>query len=161
MVLASFTLMTTEILLIFLFQATLGYLYSKIALLFTTILVSMGVGNLLTTNLKEAKKALTLSKILILLYLVMFFFLIKNLDTEREFYLLGGLMGVLVGTIFPLTNKVYLTSFPKPSKKTGVLYASDLFGAFLGALFPSILFIPVFGVQKTVLLLALLNLFSF
>ena len=151
---ASFTLMTIEILIIFLFQSQLGYLYSKIALIFTTILISMGVGNLIGTKIKDTKNGLLLMKLLIFLYLLLFLPIIKNFSFEPIFYLLGGIIGVLVGTVFPLTNKAYL----KKKEKIGVLYSSDLFGAFFGAILPSLFFIPLFGTQKTIILLIVFNL---
>lgn len=180
---ASFTLMTVEILIIFLFQSKLGSLYSKIALIFTTILVSMGLGNLMGSKiisrssrhpglkldsesqrmkiLKQArndacKKTLRFVQLLIILYLLFFFPTIKNLPQEPIFYLLGGIIGFLVGAVFPLANKLYL----KRTEKVGVLYSSDLFGAFFGAIFPSIFFIPIFGIPKTVLLLITFNFLS-
>lgn len=152
--LASFTLMTIEVLIIFLFQSKLGYLFSKIALIFTTILFSMGIGNLMGTRMKDPKKGLILIKVLIILYLLFFFPIIKNFSQEPMFYLLGGLIGILVGAVFPLTNKIYL----KKAEKVGVLYSSDLFGAFFGAILPSFFFIPLFGTQKTILLLIAFNL---
>lgn len=153
---ASFTLMTTEILIIFLFQSQLGYLFSKIALIFTTILVSMGLGNLVGTKIKAAKKGLVLIKFLIILYLLIFFPTVKNLPQEKVFYLLGSVIGLLVGAVFPLANKIYL----KQPEKVGVLYSTDLFGAFFGAILPSLFFIPLFGIQKTIILLIILNLFA-
>lgn len=183
---ASFTLMTIEVLIIFLFQSRLGYLYSRIALIFTTILISMGIGNIIGTKIATPflrhpelvsgsesfdklrtgipnqvrndflKKALRSVKLLILLYLLLFFPIIKNLAQEPVFYLLGGVIGILVGAVFPLTNKLYL----KNKEKVGVLYATDLFGAFFGALLPSLFFIPLFGVQKTILLLIIFNLLT-
>jgi len=182
---ASFTLMTIEILIIFLFQSQLGHLFSKIALIFTTILLSMGIGNCVGTKVASSSpchseldsesikipkralsakkqfgndvciKSLLLIKLSIILYLLLFFPIIKNFSQEPVFYLLGGIIGILVGTVFPLTNKIYL----KRTEKVGVLYSSDLFGAFFGAVLPSLFFIPVFGTQKTIVLLITFNLF--
>jgi len=179
---ASFTLMTIEVLIIFLFQSKLGYLFSKIALIFTIILLSMGIGNLVGTKIKAAKKGLYLFKILIILYLLIFFPTIKNLPQEPIFYLLGEIIGLLVGTVFPLTNRVYFKASNYysssegaeatelrssrqartviDSEKVGVLYSADLFGAFFGAIFPSIFFIPIFGVQKTIIFLVAFSLFT-
>lgn len=165
---ASFTLMTVEVLIIFLFQSKLGYIFSKIALIFTTILISMGGGNLIGTSIKDPKKGLVLIKVLIVLCLLAISPVIKNFSQEAIFYLLGGMIGLLVGTVFPLTNRLFFATAKerpqgvrlKRAEKVGILYSSDLFGAFFGAILPSVFFIPIFGVQKTIILLIVSSFFS-
>ncbi len=72
--------------------------------------------------------------------------------------LLNGVAGFLVGAQFPLANKIWLRG--RESQGGGVLYASDLVGAFLGAILVAVLLIPVLGIPATCLLAALLKLGS-
>jgi len=66
--------------------------------------------------------------------------------------------GFLVGAQFPLANRIYLRGRTKGG--TGVLYAADLAGAFLGALAVSVVLLPSLGVLQTCLLMLLLKLGS-
>lgn len=152
--LAGFTLMSFEILIIFIFQVTLGLIFSKIALLFAVILGALGLGNFWSTQRKLKVKIIFL---LILFYCLLFVFITIKTPSEISFYLLAAIIGFLVGTIFPQANRILFVQEEKPERETGFLYAVDLFGAFLGAVLPSIFLIPVFGVIKTVILLGIIN----
>jgi len=78
--------------------------------------------------------------------------------------ILNALAGFLVGMEFPLASKIYLkTSVGEAAGETataGILYASDLLGAFLGALLVSAMLLPALGVLETCLLVAILKLGS-
>lgn len=152
--LAGFTLMCFEILIIFIFQASLGLIFSKIALLFTVILGALGLGNFWGTQRKLPIKPIFL---LILGYCLFFISVLKKIPSESSFYVLSFIIGFLVGTIFPQANRILFAQEKTPESKTGFLYAADLFGAFAGAILPSIFLIPVFGVIKTVYLLIIIN----
>lgn len=157
--LGGLTLMATEIILLFLFQTVLGFVYSKIALLMALILGGVAVGNRLGKKGykrfkgdKGCKGWLLATQVLIVLYL---FFLLKTislLESEIVFYLLGIMIGVLVGVIFPLASRLV------GEGRGGVLYAADLAGSFFGALLPSLFLIPLLGIARTVSLLMVLNL---
>lgn len=161
---AGFTLMAFEILIIFIFQATLGYVFSKIALIFTLILGALGLGNLWATSKKlssyQSAKLLRIIFSSIIVYCLLFAFFIKKVPSEISFYILATIIGILIGTVFPLSNTIMLTKEKEVYKKTGFLYSADLLGAFVGAILPSIFLIPIFGVMKTVCLLSLISLFS-
>lgn len=156
---ASFTLMSFEILVIFLFQSTHGLLYSKIALIFSTILAFLAVGNLWATKQSQwnrVERKLKISQFLIVLYCLLFLLLLKKCPLQITFYILAGLIGFLTGTIFPFTNKL-LSKSNKIKEKTGFLYAADLLGATFGSLISTIFLIPVFGIIKTVYFLIMIN----
>lgn len=153
--LGGLTLMATEILILFTFQVKFGYLYSQIALLLTIILAGMAAGNFLANyKLKDAIKNLKLIEVLIVFYLFFLPFLLDCFESSIAFFILSFTIGFLVGTIFPLTNKLYL----RTTEKVGTLYAADLFGSLFGALFPSVIFIPVLGIPQTCLFLGIVNL---
>lgn len=78
--------------------------------------------------------------------------------TEVVFLFVSISTGILCASIFPFSNKLYLSLQKEPNKKTGTIYSADLIGASLGALLPSIILIPVFGVFRCSLLLSICNL---
>lgn len=155
---AGFTLMSFEVLIISVFQAILGYVFSKIALIFAIILGSVAFGNFWATKTcASPKKILSLIVILILAFCAIFIWLIQKIQNELIFYLLAAIVGFLTGMVFPLANKFYLEKDKKAAEKTGVLYTADLTGAFGGAILPSVFLIPIFGVFKTVWLTGTVN----
>ncbi|MEW6609567.1 MAG: hypothetical protein AB1414_19335, partial [bacterium] len=66
-----------------------------------------------------------------------------------------------VGAEFPLANKLYLKNFQRIGKTAGLIYGFDLFGACLGGLLSTILFIPILGIFQCCFISGLLNLTSF
>jgi len=75
-------------------------------------------------------------------------------------FTLNLICGALVGSEFPLANKIFLKLTEEISEVAGTLYASDLVGAWMGALLASIVLIPVLGIPQTCLLVAAVKLVS-
>ena len=73
---------------------------------------------------------------------------------------LNALAGFLVGSQFPLANRMWLKGREDLRGTAGVLYACDLVGAFLGSIVVSVVLIPVLGILGTCLLAAALKLGS-
>ncbi|UCH85248.1 MAG: hypothetical protein JSW50_06040, partial [Candidatus Latescibacterota bacterium] len=79
------------------------------------------------------------------------------------FPLLAALAGQLGGYQFVVASDVYFaasgtaTPLEKPPANPGILYALDLAGACLGAIALSTFLIPVFGFEKTALVIAVVN----
>lgn len=96
------------------------------------------------------------------------FLLISNLKTqagifigvELLFPILTMITGFFVGAEFPLGNKLYLGNSHQPGKVAGLLYGFDLFGACLGGLLSTIIFIPILGIFQTCFICGLLKLAS-
>jgi spermidine synthase len=72
----------------------------------------------------------------------------------------NALAGFLVGSQFPLANRMWLKDREDLRGTAGVLYACDLVGAFLGSIVVSVILIPVLGILETCLLAATLKLGS-
>lgn len=168
MVIAGFSLMASEIIILFGFQVFYGYLYYKIALIITALMVGMTLGSWLGTKKINQAKIKTLIKIhlLIILFslilLSIFYFLFKTSPKpsfliEIIFLIFAALIGAIVGFEFPIVNKLYLENKNNASKKVGVIYGADLFGSCAGASFVSIFLIPIFGIFQALTFLALLN----
>lgn len=165
-----FTIITTgffgftfNILLIFSFQILLGYLYHKIGILVSSFMLGLALGGYCMTSKIEKirRKYDTLMKIEILItsYSFILLFIILLLFTytlklsfilESLLYILNLSIGFLVGLQFPLASSIYLEKEKRVGRLAGILYASDLLGAVLGALLIAPFFIPLFGIITTV-----------
>jgi len=78
--------------------------------------------------------------------------------TEPVIFLSTILAGLLSSVIFPLANHLYLSKQAEPERKTGYIYSADLIGASIGAILPSLIFLPIFGVWYTLVFIVLMNL---
>lgn len=170
MAVSGFSLMTTEIIILFGFQIFYGNLYYKLATIITALMLGMAVGSYLGTEKIEKFKVKSIIKIhgLIALFsfliLFGFRFLFKASPQPspliETFFILSALIiGTIIGLEFPLLNKFYLENSKNTGKKTGIVYGADLLGSCLGASFVSIFFIPLFGIFQSLIFLVLLNLF--
>jgi len=153
MLIAGFSFMAFEILVIFLYQIFSGYLYYQISILIALAMLGLALG----TFFGQKYQLFDFRKIHLafaLLFLTAFFFL--KLGSFFLFVFLV-LAGFLTGFLFPLANRIYLSQ----NKKVGAIYAADLIGAALGGLLFPIIFIPVLGIMYSICLLLALNLFYF
>lgn len=73
---------------------------------------------------------------------------------------LNGLAGFLVGSEFPLANRILSQLRGGLEGASGLLYACDLAGAFVGSVLVSVALIPALGIPQTCLLVAGLKLIS-
>lgn len=155
-----FTLMVFEILTIFAFQTRLGFLFSKVSLIFTTFLSGMGLGNIWATTYPTfGEKKIKMIAFLLASLSLLSPFLLQRAEDELPFYCLGVLAGILAGAIFPLASHIFLSQ--KDAREVGILYSADLFGAFGGAVLTSIFFLPILGIRGTFFFLAGINFFFF
>ena len=80
------------------------------------------------------------------------------MNHEIVFPILTLAIAFLVGSEFPIAGKLYMKE--SVEKTAGVLYASDLFGACLGAVLVTTILIPLLGLLNTCFLIGFLNLIS-
>ena len=158
--------MSFDLILIYAYQSFYGFVFSHLGLLVTAFMAGIALGGWqMTKNLNKIKNApLTFSKIELaitsfcilvgLLLITLKGFL--SLGLSPLFFLLSGICGYLVGLEFPLANKIYKSN----TKTAGLLYALDLFGAWLAALIVSVALVPVIGIIPTCFLLAGLKIIS-
>ncbi len=81
-------------------------------------------------------------------------------DSEYLFMVLVTLTGVLVGMEFPIAGKLYLMRKGELSLAAGTVDSADHAGAFIGALLTGVLFIPLFGISGSCVIIAVVNLMS-
>ncbi|GAX62826.1 spermidine synthase [Candidatus Scalindua japonica] len=82
------------------------------------------------------------------------------IDSEYRFMILVGITGVLVGLEFPIGGKLYLMHKGELGVTAGTIDSADHAGAFIGALFTGVIFIPLFGISGSCIIIAALNLMS-
>lgn len=165
---AGFSLMAAEIVIIFLYQTVVGFLYYRLALLIAALMAGMALG-VWIGNRRIGVKAVTERSLLKLhialaLYCAFLFAATYFLDAlplylaEVALLVLAELAGMLGAMVFPWANHLYLSSQPDPAARTGVIYSADVAGSAIGAMLPSIVLLPVFGVWQSLLFVALVNL---
>jgi spermidine synthase len=77
------------------------------------------------------------------------------------FLVISFICGLLIGSQFPLANKLYLRNSTNLSKTAGLLYASDLLGGWFGGIAGAVVLLPVLGLTGTCITVGLLKLTSF
>jgi len=167
--------MTADLLVIFAFQTLYGYVYHWIALLIASFMVGLSLGGLLMTRhlrrVEGERRALLKLEGAILLFWLLLPLALSALYARPTYphasasiqgvlLLANALAGLLVGAQFPLANTMWLRDTTSPTRGAGALYASDLVGAFLGAVLVSVVLVPILGILQTCLLVAALKLGS-
>ncbi len=170
-----FTGMTADLIIIFAFQTLYGYVYHWIGLLITAFMAGLSLGGLLMTRrlarIQREWSTLLRLELAIVLYWALLPVALSSLYSHIDHPLvftsiqgillfLNGLAGFLVGSQFPLANRMWLKGRGTLGGAVGLLYACDLVGAFLGSIVVSVVLIPVLGILETCLLAAILKLGS-
>lgn len=165
---AGFSLMALEIIIIYVYQASVGYLYYRIALLIAAVMAGMAFGVVYgnratqkTSNcydfLKKSHFALIAFCFALFCGFIYLFQIGSFAAKEIVLLILAILAGFFGGIIFPAANRIYLASVQEPQKKTGTIYSADLAGSSAGALLSSVILIPVFGIYQSLLFIVLVN----
>ncbi len=146
--------MLISISLILLFQIYYGYVYHYIGILTALFMLGSAMGAFST--MKRIKIELTLIEVGILsLTTFVYLFILLKIETGISQSLISILMfmtGYLTGMEYPVAVNLSDSSYRAISETSGRLYAMDLFGAFLGAILPAVVFIPTIGIKNTLLI---------
>jgi len=149
---SGFSGMSLTLAVILAYQSKYGYIFEMIGLLSATFMTGLWAGALAAKDLARPLKLLFLlesAAVLLAVTATLFF------RYEALFYLLILFYGMLVGGQFSAATR----SSDKP-EAAGSLYAADLFGSCAGAIIPTLVLIPLLGIHKTLMLVALLKAFS-
>ena len=163
--------MLFDLLIIFAFQTLYGYVFRQVGILITVFMVGTAAGSLLMTLFLERIKRHVLLLVGTELGMFLFacllpvVFLVLHSHLERSvvpmvFSLLSFISGFLLGSQFPLAMKIYLRFSPDVGSAAGLLYGADLFGGWLGGLMGGIALLPVLGVLRTCVTVAIIKLSS-
>jgi len=168
-----FSQMSLEVIIIMSFQAIYGYVYFQIALILSNFMMGMAAGSYVAINsVQQGKSILSQLKIfqlLMALFPLLFIFLIQQAAyisgqivlLQLIYFLLTIAAGFIGGYVYPLASHLYCAINPNIERAAGILYASDLLGAAIGAIITSALLIPVLGIIQTCMALMLINLTIF
>lgn len=142
LVVMGWTMIVSEIIVIFAFQVIHGSLYHSLALLFSAFMLGLTAGALMGSrrSLRRFGHLVLLQGLLWLLVAVLYFGV--QLQASVPFFVLYlCLLGYLGGDLFVSSNHLYL----QHRKNYGIGYGLDLLGSFFGALVTSSLLIPTVG----------------
>ena len=164
--------MLLDLVIIFAFQTLYGYVFYQVGILITVFMVGTAAGSLLVTSLLERIRKDTRLFIIIELGIILFacslplVFLALHRGLEHPgmpvvFSILSLISGFLIGSQFPLAAKIHLRYSPKLGETAGLLYGSDLFGGWIGGLIGGIILLPVLGLIRTCVVIAMIKLCSF
>lgn len=172
---SGFAAMIFDLLILFSFQATYGYLYQQVGLLIATFMAGVMIASSLMNRWIEARERSPRFFALAELWVILFSLglppalSLSSFLSQRDmmptlpygfFFLLSFLGGTTIGFQFPLATQIHLRLSPSPVslERTGaILYAADLLGGFLGGLLGAVLLFPLLGLHQTCLLVALLK----
>jgi spermidine synthase len=167
-----FTGMAADLIIVFAFQTLYGYVYHWIGLIIAAFMGGLSLGGVLMTRrlavIRDEKSALLRLELALVLFWMLMPLALSTVylrsmhplifsSIQWALLVTNALAGFLVGSQFPLANKMWLKGRDAGG---GVLYACDLVGAFLGSIIVSVALIPVLGIVETCLLAAVLKLGS-
>lgn len=158
-----FTASSMEVVILFCYQILHGSVYTGIGMIVASFMLGLATGSfianeMISKNHMISKRSILVVEIAIVVYIALFMIMLfwgRTLLGGFSFALLTVLIGVLTGFEFPVAGKILFSS---PWKTAGSLYAADLLGASLGALFICLFVIPVFGIYYTCLFLIVFKL---
>ncbi|MGE5253037.1 MAG: hypothetical protein ACM3N7_03660, partial [Planctomycetaceae bacterium] len=165
----------TSVLLILSFQTLYGYAYQWIGLVVAAFMAGMALGSRMMNRALEKiqNRIMTLAGVetflalfCMLLILTLNFLFSSGMRpaglwaVKIAFLLMSVISGFWVGLEFPLCARIFGAGKEGVGRTAGILYASDLLGAWAGALLAGVVFIPVLGILETCGAIILLKLAS-
>jgi len=170
--------LSLELILLFSFQNIFGYIYHQIGFLIALFMAGLAGGSYLSNRIIAKNRILGLTdlkpvlKTVIIIHLAMAIlafglplaFAILSSISGAELTAFGAIMlliiaiGVLTGMVYPLLSEIYISSQANVGRTAGIIDSFDHLGACVGAFLTGILFIPVFGLAQTCIIIGLLNL---
>lgn len=158
-----FSASAIEIILIIAFQVIYGYTYQMMGILITFFMAGILIGSFsLVNKVKILIRNYSIIQYLIgifsiLVALLLFFIKSANLSNLVVYIIFTSMViitGILTGLQFSMASRLKEVSYTRNASST---YASDLFGAAIGAIAVSVFLIPYFGIIKVSLIVAILN----
>ncbi|MFA6142812.1 MAG: hypothetical protein WC738_05940 [Candidatus Omnitrophota bacterium] len=166
--------MSAQIIILMAYQVTYGYLYYKLGILLTSYMAGLAVGGIFATRIISKpyydNSVFLRAQTALILYIFALPFVLGILaayngalsawlGSNFVFPLILIIAGLVCGFQFPVANEIYLG--PKGGMigtASGINYAVDLLGAFLGALATGAFLIPIAGISRTCLIIGSINL---
>jgi spermidine synthase len=167
--------MVFDLMLIFAFQSIYGHVFSWIGLLVASFMAGAACGALLIAvvleRIKHPFKIFSGIELAIMVFSIGCLGIIvasnRYLGSPEAFFTfkvlflaISFLSGLLIGSQFPLANKLYLRDSTSLTTTAGLLYSSDLLGGWLGGILGAVVLLPVLGLVGTCITVGLLKLTS-
>jgi spermidine synthase len=179
--------MTLEVVTLFGFQVTYGYVYAEVSLIVTAFMAGLALGGVVglrtlaparstdvtdfewrnrnlqsaIQNQKWAKRTLVIlqASVVVCSGVLLLILLAPSHLPAAIFLLFALLAGCLTGMAFPLAVAVNLASVEEDAGPVvGRLYGADLVGGCLGAASSAVFLVPVLGIPQTCSVVALVGL---
>jgi spermidine synthase len=144
------------------YQTIFGSIYEMVGSMIAANMLGLGIGSIIISRINNEKIRQNILLIIIIMTIIFTFllpFILEFLISIRVIllsFIIMFLYGCIIGSLFTATNRAYLAQ----SNKLGSIYSWDVIGSSMGSLIASSIFIPVFGISKTCLLLAFLLSFA-
>lgn len=170
-----FAEITFQIITLLSFQIIYGYVYYKLSIILTSFMLGLIFGGWWVTKIIErghgSFRDFIWLQVFICIYpliLPLIFLGFAGSSGKFSTYLGSNIVlpffpviaGFIGGFQFPLANKLYLQSREGLVRVAGLTYGVDLFGSCLGAILVSIFLLPILGILRVCVLVALLNVVS-
>jgi hypothetical protein len=164
---AGFTGIFVEIIVVLSFQIFHGYVYSMIGLIFTLFMLGLAWGALIMQRRAEKGKigfgglrTVQLLQVVLVLSLLIITRVLSAVSPSEPMVMAVLLLlitasGLLGGIQFVLANHLFLKQ--RTALRAGTGYAVDLVGASFGALLVSALLVPILGIPSALIALLLAN----
>ena len=158
-----FSASAIEIILIIAFQVIYGYTYQMMGILITFFMAGILIGSVfMIDRVKIFIRNYSIIQYMIGIFsivvaLVLFYIKSANISNLLVYVIFVSLViitGILTGLQFSMASRLKEVPYSRNASST---YASDLFGAAIGAIAVSAFLIPFFGIIKVSLIIAILN----
>ena len=163
-----FFAMSLQLVVLFLFQSLLGYLFGWLAILSMSFMVGTSAGAFLANKklqkfdykkLGRTEIGISVASAALVFFVIALF---KNrtgfaMTTPWFFSTVSICTGFLVGLEIPVVYNLAIKEITRSESLAGELYGLDLAGACLGAILTPLVFIPSCGIIATTLLLCLVK----
>ncbi|MFA6217251.1 MAG: hypothetical protein WDL87_06345 [Candidatus Omnitrophota bacterium] len=161
--------MLLNLILIFAFQVYYGFIYQWIGILVAVFMAGAGLGSFLMAlrinKIEKPFKLLCFFELFALILSVCLSVILPGTFMQREaasaaFLFLFLILGILIGAEFPLACRLNFTSVEHAGMAASSLYFVDLLGGWGAGLLGGIFFLPILGIVKSCIVLAVLKLSS-
>ena len=161
-----YTGMVLNLVLMFVFQIVYGYIYYLIAILTSVFMLGSALGCFLGTKL-QYKLSLSLAELLIIISVLIIGLTIKIFNiTHNEvliyilFFCILIISSISIGLEIPVFSKILYKENQKLVKTTGIVFAFDTLGGWIGGVLGGMLVFPVLGLKTSLLIIIFLKLIS-
>ncbi|MCX6358160.1 MAG: hypothetical protein NT045_09880 [Candidatus Aureabacteria bacterium] len=161
-----FSSMALEVILIFAFQNSYGYVYQMMGMIVALFMAGLAIGGALSGRLLAGERRWYLWLAWLEWALALYAMIVpvvvaraSSIGTASEgiFMLLVGGTGFMTGLGFPIASRIYIGSAVSVGGTAARVNCFDQFGACCGALMTGVIFVPLLGIAAACLIVAIMN----